>query len=441
MTGGDDVEAVITAVLRQRHCPGAVVAISTGGKVRTIVCGTATADTDEPVDAGRWFEIGSVTKLLVATLVLQHVVRGDIALDDPVRAHLPEFRLADSRATGLVTIRHLLTHASGIDTADDFTDTGSGDDCVSRYVETAVAGSGLVHPVGDRWSYNNAGYVVLGRLVELLDGRPWDIALDERILRPCAMDAANRRLAAGRAVAIGHHVDPVTGTVDQVAKVMPASVGPAGNVVATAEALVRFADCLFGETDEILPTGLVAEMLTPQIPVRDASQGLGWVLPDAPVPVAAHGGATIGFTAFLGAIPSVHSSIAVVANGPGAGAIALAAFAHLSRSPVVQPSVSTLPLDVDVARLVAGRYVRRHVVQDIELVDGRLIARTTFLGPAAELFAQPPKSELEPIGGRMSFVSRHPFEPEPARWDFLDPDGARRPARLFTQRVAVRAAT
>jgi hypothetical protein len=140
-------------------------------------------------------------------------------------------------------------------------------------------------------------------------------------------------------------------------------------------------------------------------------------------------------------VPSVHSSIAVVANGPAAGAIALAVFAHLSGSPVVQPSVSTQSFDPDVARLVAGRYVRRHVVQDIEPVDGRLVAHTTYLGPTAELFAQPPPSELEPIAGRMSFISRHPFEADPARWDFLDPDGAGQPARLFTQRVAVRAAT
>ena len=435
---GDDVEAILTAALRQRHCPGAVVAISTGGKLRTIVGGSTTTDADEPVDAGMWFEIGSVTKMLVATLVLQHVARGDIALDDPVRAHVPEFRLADSRATDLVTIRHLLSHTSGIDTADDFTDTGSGDDCVSLYVDEAVVGSGLVHPVGARWSYNNAGYVVLGRLVELLDGRPWDIALDERIFGRCVMDAANRRLAAARAVVTGHHVDPVTGAVDPVTKVMPASVGPAGNVVATAEALVRFADCLFGETDELLPTALVAEMLTPQIAVRDTSQGLGWVLPDAPVPVAAHGGATMGFTAFLGAIPSVRSSIAVVANGPGAGAIALAVFAHLAGRRIEQPPLTTRPLDLDVARLVAGRYARRHVVQDIEPVDGRLVARTTFLGPAAELFAQPPVSELEPIDGNMSFVSRQPFAPDPARWDFFGPDGAGQPAGLFTQRVQVR---
>jgi CubicO group peptidase (beta-lactamase class C family) len=428
-----DLDQLVADVLREHHSPGAVVVVSTGGDARTILGGTAT-------DVGAWFEIGSVTKLLVATLVLQHVARGDIALDDPVCLHVPEFHLADADATRSVTVRHLLTHASGIDRADDFTDTGSDDDCVSRYVEEAVAGAGLVHPVGKRWSYNNAGYVILGRLVELLDGRPWDVALEERILRPCGMDAANRRLAAGREIAVGHHVDPVTGAVERVTDVMPASLGPAGNVVATAEALTRFADKLFGGADDLLPAPLIAEMMTPQIAARDTSQGLGWVLPDAPVPVAAHGGATIGFTAFLGAIPSAQSSIAVVVNGPAAGAIALAVFAHLSGTSAVQPEISTQPLDVDAAALVTGRYARRHVVQDIELTGDRLVARTTFLGPAGALFPQPPDSELESIGGR-SFVSRQPFAPDPQHWDFEDPDAAGRPARLATSRVQVRAAS
>ena len=434
-----DLEPIAAAVLRERHCPGAVLTISTEGRDRTFAVGSATCDTERPTDAATSFEIGSITKVLVATMVLQHVARGDVGLDDPVSARIPEFRLADANSTPLVTIRHLLIHASGIDIADDFTDTGSDDDCIGRYVETAVAGSGLLHPVGERWSYCNGGYIVLGRLVEVLDGRPWDVALEQRILRPCGMDAAPRRLvSADRVVAVGHRVDPITGAVTRTEKQMPASVGPAGNVVATTEALVRFVERLFDGTGALLPDALVAEMLTPQIAVRDLSQGLGWAIATAPMLIASHGGATIGSTAFLGAIPSLKSTLAVVANGPCAGAIARAVYEHLSGAPITQPPAAPrgAVTDDDLARVV-GRYARRHVVQDIELADGRLTARTTFQGPAAELFPQPPIAHLEPLGG-LRFESRHPFEPDPSLWDFDDRDGDGRPARLFTQRVHVR---
>ena len=78
-----------------------------------------------------------------------------------------------------------------------------------------------------------------------------------------------------------------------------------------------------------------------------------------------------------------------------------------------------------------------HLVQDIELADGQLLARSTFQGPAAELFPQPPIAQLEPLGG-LRFASRHPFEPDPSLWDFDDRNTDGRSTRLFTQRVHVR---
>ena len=245
------------------------------------------------------------------------------------------------------------------------------------------------------------------------------------------MDAAPRRLvSADRVVAVGHRVDPITGAVTRTEKQMPASVGPAGNVVATTEALVRFVERLFDGTGALLPDALVAEMVTPQIGVRDLSQGLGWAIATAPMLIASHGGATIGSTAFLGAIPSLKSTLAVVANGPCAGAIALV-YAQLSGRPVDalrRPDAARADSHDDSALQCVGRYARRHVVQDIELADGRLTARTTFQGPAAALFPQPPIAHLEPLGG-LRFESRHPFEPDPSLWDFDDRDGDGQPTR------------
>ena len=84
--------------------------------------------------------------------------------------------------TRTVTLRHLLTHTSGID-GDVFTDTGRGDDCLERYVAEL---SGVVqnHPLGATWSYCNSGYILVGRIVEHLTGTTWDQALRERLDRP-----------------------------------------------------------------------------------------------------------------------------------------------------------------------------------------------------------------------------------------------------------------
>ena len=79
-------------------------------------------------------------------------------------------------------MRHLLTHTSGID-GDIFTDTGRGDECVQRYVDK-LAGAPSVFTPGAAYSYCNSGYVVLGRIIEVLDRQSWDQSLRQRLTRP-----------------------------------------------------------------------------------------------------------------------------------------------------------------------------------------------------------------------------------------------------------------
>ena len=73
-----------------------------------------------------------------------------------MRSYLPEFQVADPRATVEITVAQLLSHTSGID-GDFFLDTGSGDDCVERYV-LACAALPQLHPPGEMLSYCNAGF-------------------------------------------------------------------------------------------------------------------------------------------------------------------------------------------------------------------------------------------------------------------------------------------
>jgi hypothetical protein len=86
------------------------------------------------------------------------VARGVLDLDRPVRAYLPELRLADADATEQVTLRHLLSHTGGW-VGDYFDDTGWGDDAAAVYVERMVDLPQLT-PVGELWSYSNSGFVL-----------------------------------------------------------------------------------------------------------------------------------------------------------------------------------------------------------------------------------------------------------------------------------------
>jgi CubicO group peptidase (beta-lactamase class C family) len=390
---------------------------------------------DEEVSVGvqpkQLFEIGSITKTMTALLVLQHVQRAQIDLDDPISTYLPDFRIAVPDATERVTIRHLLTHTSGLDCGDDFTNTGEGDDCLERYVAEILPEVGLLHEPGARWSYCNGGYSILGRLIEVLDGRPFDDALIGRVFRPLELEATTTaRLEPGRRVTPGHRFDTTVGALVPESGRMPRSAGPVGNVVATAMDLATFCETLFAGDSELLDHKLVREMIRPQVAVRDGGQGLAWVIPVANM--AVHGGSTRGSTAFLAAVPGL-GSISVVANGPGASAIAGEIRAHLFGTPSRREPARGTGTHVEPEACV-GSYERRHAHIDISFDGDVLVASSRLSGAAAELFTAPEPVALEPQGGGR-FVSRRPYEDGFGVWDFDDVNEDGVPARLLTRRL------
>ena len=193
-----------------------------------------------PVTPESIFQIGSITKVWTATVVMQLVDEGLLDLDAPVVEVLPELRLADPDVTKHVTVRHLLNHTSGID-GDVFTDTGRGDDCIERYVEL-LAEQTQNHPLGATWSYCNAGFSVLGRVIEVLTEQTWDAALRERLFTPLQMQHAITlpEEALLHAAAVGHVTEDGHKQVAPVWQ-LPRSIGPAGLVSANAADVLAFA--------------------------------------------------------------------------------------------------------------------------------------------------------------------------------------------------------
>src|SRR4051794_13761958 len=149
---------------RVHRVPGAALAVLVDGEVHELATGVLHRGTGVAATVDSVFQIGSISKVYTATLVLQLAEAGGLDLDAPVLSVLPEFAVADAEATKSVTVRQLLNHTSGID-GDFFHDTGRGDDCVARYVE-ACARLRQNHAPGATMSYCNSGFKILGRVVE-----------------------------------------------------------------------------------------------------------------------------------------------------------------------------------------------------------------------------------------------------------------------------------
>jgi dipeptidyl aminopeptidase/acylaminoacyl peptidase/CubicO group peptidase (beta-lactamase class C family) len=349
------------------------------------------------------WQIGSISKVWTTTLVMQLVDEGILDLDTPVAEVLPELRLGDPEVAKTVTMRHLLTHTSGID-GDVFTDTGRGDDCVEKYV-ALLADVKQNHAIGATWSYSNSGFVLAGRVVEKLSGLTWDAALRERIYAPLGLthtvtlpeEAIRFRTAVG-------HVD-VDGE-RRVAPVwhLPRSLGPAGLICSTPAELLAFARMhLMGgvapDGTRLLSEESVAAMASYQADVPDTytlgdSWGVGWIrFGWDGQDLVGHDGNTGGQAAFLRVLPEAGLAVTLLINGGHDRDLYedlyREIFAELAgvemRAPLAVPAV---PRDIDITPHL-GTYERAGERLEVFTAETGPVLRRTELGPLAEYNPDP----------------------------------------------------
>ena len=170
--------------------PGLAVGVRVGSDEVMAGYGVTSVEDPLPVHDRTLFQIGSVSKTFTAAAIMALVERGRLTLDDPVCRFLPTFRLPAPGLAEQVTVRHLLTHTAGF-VGDWFLvrppRTGGGR-------RRARAGGGppgrvpQLFPPGGGWSYNNAGFSLAGRVVEVLTGRPYAAALHDLVLGPLGLD-------------------------------------------------------------------------------------------------------------------------------------------------------------------------------------------------------------------------------------------------------------
>jgi CubicO group peptidase (beta-lactamase class C family) len=423
---------------------GAALGIWRDGHETVVAHGVLNAATGVAVTPDSLFQIGSITKVWTATMVIQLLEEGRLDLDQPVSELLPGVRLGVDDVADLVTVRHLLTHASGVD-GDIFTDTGRGDDCIARYVDL-LAVAGHTHPVGAAYSYCNSGFVLLGRIVEELDGRTWDESLRARLVSPLGLGQTVTlpEEAILQRAAVGHREHPHEYEPVRV-WALPRSVAPAGLITASAHDVLTFARLhLDGGTardgTRLLAHDSVAAMQQsqrdiPSIDARADSIGLGWRLNRwGGRPIFGHDGGTVGQLAYLRVDPEARLAVCLLTNASVSDALYQRLFTEIFQEyvgvappPGPEPAVdSSSPADAsDLARLV-GRYERTGRRYDVTLHDGRLRLVSTSTGAlAAYSEPEPEHLDLLPVPGcDTGFVLRS-HDREPWTWLVFDafPDG------------------
>ena len=450
------IEGALPGMLAEHEVPAASVAIMLDGQVFATAHGLLSKATGVEATTDSVFQIGSITKLWTTTLAMQLVDEGKLGLDDPVRLHLPEFRLADEDAAAAITVRQLMTHTSGFG-GDVFTDTGYGDDCVEKYVAT-LSDQEQLFPPGQHYSYNNAGFVVLGRIIEVLRGKGFDDCLTEYLIRPLGLThaATGPYQAILHRAAVGHvRTDEKQAPKPTDVWALQRSTIPAGAMFAmSASDLMAFARLhieggIGPDGERLLSEQSVRAMqdtqiTLPRITTCDQARGLGWELVDLDGGgrVIGHNGGTIGQGAFFRMVPELGLAFAVLTNGGNMRLVWRDIFARILRDlagleappePVPDPAAQ-LP---DVSRFL-GRYTsaaEENIVRQDE--TGQVFIDYIPRGISAELGGQPESFEMLGYSGDVLISAERHFGSHFTA-AFLGEDGEGRTPFLYGSRIARR---
>ncbi|WP_457255999.1 serine hydrolase domain-containing protein [Pedococcus sp. P5_B7] len=295
--------------------PGVGIGVYHQGRVATAGLGVSSVLDPHPVTGETMFQIASITKTFTATALLQLVEQGLLSLDDPIRKHLPAFAVVDASVSAAVTIRDCLTHSCGWE-GDLYEDPGWGDDALATIVGR-MKQLRQVTPLGELWSYNNAAFYVLGRVLEVVQKRPFEAIMKDNLLRPLGMNDACffAHEMVYHPFVVGH-AQYGGRTVLARPWEMPRCGGPIGGLIASPEHMMRYADFQLAGGEALGDETRLAAF-EPSGPPGDRPEvGLGWWLDDSSGErVVSHGGGANGQPCLFAMIPSRQFALAIFTNG------------------------------------------------------------------------------------------------------------------------------
>lgn len=261
------INDLVSAAQSTGRVPSLVAAVV---RERAMVHFTGAGEQPRP-DPKTQYRIGSITKTMTATMIMQLRDEGWFSLDDLLYRHLP------GTPIGGVTLRQLLGHVAGLQREPEGQwwerSAGTGTD---EFLG-GLAFDKLAHPPYQTYHYSNLAYGLLGAVLSRVTGEPWDTLLHKRLLDPLAMKRTTYRPV--EPFARGYVVHPWQGTLREEPRHDSGAMAAAGQLWSTAADLVKWAAFLSDPTPTVLARGTMDEMCAPVV-ISDleswtAGHGLG----------------------------------------------------------------------------------------------------------------------------------------------------------------------
>lgn len=320
-----ELDKLINTYAEYGEFNGAVLIAKEGKVIYQKGFGFANLEWNIPNETDTKFRIGSITKQFTAMLIMQLVADKKLDLHLPIATYLPAYPQENGSK---ITIHHLLTHTSGTPNSYesprpkvDKPDMVIPDNYVPRELVNAFSGYPLEFAPGDRFKYSNAGYTLLGYIIEEVTNKSYEQVLQERIFIPLNMRNTgfekHRRLLKNRAS--GYFKN--WGELYNANYIDMSSVYAAGALYTSVEDLFLWDQALY--TQKLLPKKYMDLIFTPHVPDPDygGDYGYGWSLVNKPlgssmekVLTVGHDGVIDGFCALFTRIPTSKTSIILLSN-------------------------------------------------------------------------------------------------------------------------------
>lgn len=362
--GNDELLAMIAARVKENRATGIVLGVmDADGSSRIVSYGNAGPQA-APLGPNTVFEIGSITKVLTATVLATMAARNEVVLDAPVRTYLPSELAPPDRNGVAITLANLAEQNSGLpglpdnfapkDAANPFSDYTLSD--LAAYFK----GLSLSRAPGERYEYSNLGVGVLGLALSRRAGTSYEKLVTQRILNPLGMSHTVITLTpAMRALrAIGHDQQGVTTKDWDFSTVFEGAGAFRSNMID----MLKFLDANMGAARNELEDAMrVAH--NPRASAGNARIGLNWLTLKTPngVDVVYHTGNTGGFSSYLGFDPVRGIGVVMLVNQFG---VTLDIPVHLldpkvplREAPKTPAQLGAIDLPADTLTRFAGTYV------------------------------------------------------------------------------------
>ncbi len=325
ITDFSDLDKVIQEELNMTNTPGCAVAIVSDNKiVYAKGFGVANIETGQPVTPDTLFLIGSTTKAFTAYTLLSLAEEGTVDTNKPIGTYIKDLspRLSNLTASQLLSHTAGLKDISNPDKAvKECFDVESG---LGKYIRSLNDSSFFTDP-GDVFSYSNTGFSLAGYLIQIVGGRPFSDAMDERILKPLGMNNSTFHLemAVTHPMSMGHIVNtPKVRVMRPFQYCVP--IWPAGYLFSNVLDMARFAEALMNNGTlngkQILSSSIIKEISTPHARLYsvypDGSYGYGIIMHNyRGVNIIEHEGNDEGFFCVFKMVPEYKFALIILNNG------------------------------------------------------------------------------------------------------------------------------